>query len=88
MVSKEPPLLRRGFRGGFYLACGTRRDRRISDEPARERGCDGAMGILEGRSWAAYHVVDRWSPAKGEFRDMCLAMLRLAGLDLADEPVY
>src|SRR5438477_7376415 len=32
-------------------------------------GADGARWILEGRSANRYHVVDRWSPPPGPFRD-------------------
>jgi hypothetical protein len=43
-------------------------------------GQDGAQWIFEGRNGSAYHVVDRWSPETGAFRDVCLLLVRLAGL--------
>lgn len=39
---------------------------------------DGSAWILEGRRGSAYHVVERTSPQGGPFKDVCLALLRLA----------
>ncbi len=41
---------------------------------------DGAQWILEGRSERDYHVVDRWSPRDGVYRDFCLMLVKFAGL--------
>jgi hypothetical protein len=41
-------------------------------------GPDGARWVLEGRMGARYHVVDRWSPKDGAFREFCLSLLKLA----------
>ena len=41
-------------------------------------GFDGARWIL--RSERDYHVVDRWSPATGAYREFCLMLVKLAGL--------
>jgi hypothetical protein len=48
---------------------------------------DGAAGRpgkvsrrVEGRKGSEYHVVDRWSPKNGAYRDLCLTLLKLAGL--------
>jgi len=59
-----------------------------SSDPSAERGVDGAMWILEGRSWGEYHIVERWTPREGAFREMCLAMLDLSGLNLLAERIY
>ena len=61
---------------------------RASYDPSAERGVDGAMWILEGRSWGDYHIVERWNPREGAFREMCLAMLEAAGVDLSAERIY
>jgi len=53
-------------------------------------GNDGAQWILEGRKEGRYHVVDRWSPASGDFREASLYLLRLSnlGIDPSDKYVY
>jgi hypothetical protein len=43
---------------------------------------DGAEWILEGVKSGRYHIVDRWSPKKGEYRKACLYLLKLSGVDL------
>lgn len=43
-------------------------------------GLDGAQWILEGRRGTQYHVVDRWSPKTGAYREFCLSLLRLAAV--------
>jgi hypothetical protein len=40
-------------------------------------GFDGARWVLEGRSGTRYHVVDRWSPTHGPFRDLCLLLQQM-----------
>jgi hypothetical protein len=47
-----------------------------SDGPAP----DGSTWVIEGRSGAVYHVVSRWSPRPGPFRDLGLLFMELAGL--------
>lgn len=48
----------------------------------RERnGVDGAQWILEGLNDQRYHIVDRWSPHRGDFREACLYLLKLTGRD-------
>jgi hypothetical protein len=42
---------------------------------------DGAAWILEGRRASAYHIVERTSPGSGPFKDACLMLLRLAGVE-------
>lgn len=48
----------------------------------REMGNDGAEWILEGVKNARYHVVDRWSPRDGEYREACVFLLRASGIDV------
>lgn len=43
-------------------------------------GLDGAQWVMEGRSGLNYHVVDRWSPAPGAYRELCLMLVKFAGL--------
>lgn len=45
-------------------------------------GNDGAEWILEGVKKGRYHVVDRWSPDKGEYREACIFLLKISGVDL------
>jgi hypothetical protein len=45
-----------------------------------DHGLDGAQWIMEGRSGGDYRVVDRWSPETGAYRDLCLMLVKLAGL--------
>ena len=48
----------------------------------KDIGRDGAEWILEGVKDNRYHVVDRWSPEKGEYREACIYLLGLSGLDI------
>jgi hypothetical protein len=43
-------------------------------------GLDGAQWVIEGVSSGKYHLVDRWSPTKGQFREAALQLVRLAGI--------
>jgi hypothetical protein len=54
----------------------------------RDLGLDGAQWVIEGRRVDAYHVVDRWSPRGGPYRDAGLAFLQLAGLSATGKEVY
>ncbi len=45
-------------------------------------GRDGAQWILEGVKDNRYHIVDRWSPEKGDFREACIYLLKLSGRDV------
>lgn len=45
-------------------------------------GNDGSQWILEGVRGARYHVVDRWTPTEGTFRNACLYLLVLSGRDV------
>ena len=60
-----------------------------TDDP-KERGFDGAQWILEGVKGGRYHIVDRWTPQSGSFREACLYSLKLSGLaiDTKREPLY
>ena len=52
-------------------------------------GVDGAQWIFEGVKDGTYHVVDRWSPEKGEVRSLGIMMLLdLARLKLLYQEVY
>ena len=52
-------------------------------------GFDGARWVLEGIKDGQYHVVDRWSPDKGEVHTLGIIMLiDLAKLKLLHQDVY
>jgi hypothetical protein len=52
-------------------------------------GLDGAQWVLEGVRDNQYHVVDRWSPEKGEVHTLGITMLiDLAELKLHYQDVY
>ena len=44
-------------------------------------GVDGSQWILEAVKDDRYHIVDRWTPEKGEFRAACVYLLKLSGID-------
>jgi hypothetical protein len=44
-------------------------------------GFDGSGWLLERRRGSAYHMVYRWSPPNGPFRDAALALIRLGGFE-------
>lgn len=48
----------------------------------KDSGNDGAQWILEGVKDNRYHIVDRWTPENGEFRDACLYLLKLSGIEV------
>lgn len=43
-------------------------------------GLDGAEWLLEGRKKGNYHLVKRWSPKNGNFRESCLKMLQISNV--------
>jgi hypothetical protein len=43
-------------------------------------GIDGSQWLVEVRDGSKYHIVDRWSPKTGAYRELCLLMLKLAGV--------
>ncbi|HRH41771.1 MAG TPA: hypothetical protein PKY82_09020 [Pyrinomonadaceae bacterium] len=45
-------------------------------------GNDGSQWILEGVKDGRYHVVDRWTPKNGEYREACIYLLKLSGVDV------
>ena len=47
----------------------------------REVGLDGSDWILEGVRENRYHIVDRWTPDSGDFREACLFLLKVTGRD-------
>ena len=49
-------------------------------------GVDGAQWIIEGVRNGKYHLVDRWNPDTGAFRDACLWLLSLA--DVPIDEIY
>jgi len=55
---------------------------------AGQAGLDGAQWILEGVQSGQYHVVVRWSPAAGPYREVCLYMLKLSKIDVDPKQIY
>lgn len=52
------------------------------DEPPR--GLDGANWIIEGVKNGRYHIVDRWCPEEGPFREAALYLIKLTQLRIDD----
>jgi hypothetical protein len=51
-------------------------------------GFDGAQWIFEGVKGGRYHVVDRWTPQNGSYRELCLYVLKLSGLKVDASELY
>ncbi|HEV2615780.1 MAG TPA: hypothetical protein VGU63_04120, partial [Candidatus Acidoferrales bacterium] len=53
------------------------------------RGDDGAEWILEGVRNGQYHIVDRWTPTKGAYRDLGLYFIKhVSGLKIPRREIY
>jgi hypothetical protein len=52
------------------------------------RGNDGAQWIMEGVHAGVYHVVDRWSPEKTDYANMCLFLLGVSTIQIDAKDVY
>ena len=60
-----------------------------STEQEDGAGCDGAQWIIEAVRGGKYHVVDRWSPKDGPYRDAALFLaINLGGLNPRYNDVY
>ena len=44
-------------------------------------GTDGSEWVVEGFRDGRYHLVDRWSPDEGKYREFCTYLLKLSGID-------
>lgn len=52
-------------------------------------GNDGAEWIVEAVKNRRYHIVDYWSPAKGnDYRNACLYLLKLSNLEIKEPDIY
>lgn len=51
-------------------------------------GTDGAQWIFEGVKGGRYHIVDRWTPRSGSYRELCLYALKLSGLKVDTSELY
>jgi hypothetical protein len=51
-------------------------------------GNDGAQWILEGVQSGQYHVVVRWNPEAGPYREVCLYMLKLSRIEVNPKQIY
>ena len=47
-----------------------------------DAGVDGERLVVKGLKNGEFHVVSRWTPKAGEYRDICRLMLDLTGLEL------
>ncbi len=47
-------------------------------------GLDGARWIIEGTKNGRYHIVDRWSPEDGKYREAALFLVKLADLRISN----
>jgi hypothetical protein len=56
----------------------------------KSNGTDGSEWVLEALDNNSYHVVIRWAPDEEykEFRDCCMYLLKLSGLDKREEYIY
>lgn len=57
----------------------------VDDE---QRMPDGAQWILEGVRDNCYHIVDRQSPEVGDYREACLYLLKISGLNVSGGDIY
>ena len=53
-----------------------------------EMGKDGAEWVMEQFSKGHYGFVERWSPGSVSFREACLYLLRLSGLQVKEKDMY
>ena len=58
----------------------TRERQEISEKGSVLVNLDGAQWIIEGVRMGRYHVVDRWSPKNGAYRDLAMTFLELSKL--------
>jgi hypothetical protein len=56
------------------------------EDAARRTGIDGVRWIVEGADRGRYHVVHRWSPESGPFKDLGLILLKLG--QVRTDPLY
>ena len=61
----------------------------MPDGDEKEVHLDGAQWILEGVRNGKYHVVDRWSPEKGDpVRGIGILALKLGRFKIHSEEIY
>jgi hypothetical protein len=51
-------------------------------------GNDGAQWVLEGVENGRYHIVDRWSPEKSDFEQLCLFMFKQSQIRVDPKEIY
>lgn len=61
-------------------------DLRTNDEEIH--GTDGARWILEGTDMERYHLVDRWSPRKGNYFKCCKFLVEQTDLEINLDEMY
>jgi hypothetical protein len=71
-----------------FWALPTRERPDIAEDGSITVSADGAQWILEGVRRGRYHVVDRWSPEHGAYREAALWLVRRAGLRIEPDRIY
>ena len=56
--------------------------------PEQDAGLDGAQWIFEAVKGGRYHIVHRWTPQSGSYRELCLYALKLSGLEVDSDYLY
>ena len=51
-------------------------------------GLDGAQWIMEGLQNGTYDVVDRFSPQKGDYVNLCFYLVNLSKIHLKTKEIY
>ena len=64
------------------------REPAIAEDGSITVKADGAQWILEGVRRGRYHVVDRWGPESGAYREAALWLVRRAGLWIEPDRIY
>jgi hypothetical protein len=53
-----------------------------------KQGFDGSQWTLEGVRDQKYHIIDRWTPKDGAFRETCLYLLKLSQIKVNSKDIY
>jgi hypothetical protein len=69
---------------GFLSALNELKFWSLPTKETQSGGLDGAQWILEGTKDARYHIIDRWSPDAGPFRELMLSLMRLGRVEVTD----
>jgi hypothetical protein len=84
LVLDRSVLLSREQTAAFSSALAQARFWELPVRDTTHIGMDGAEWVIEGIRAGGYHVVTRWSPDEGAFREAALTLVRLANLEIAE----